>query len=119
MRRAFGLALMPVTQIMGADHANRPRHADKGAKPDKGVFDDSRGFEAAMDQQAVHSHRMAGADGHGRQSEKDQQGVKLWIQQDSGDPGKAMPEQPERFDGHASDAALKGRCFWCDVEAVG
>lgn len=61
---------------------------------------------------------MAGADGHGRQSEKDQQGAKLWIQQDSGAPSKAMPEQPERFDGQASDAALNGRGFWSDVEAV-
>lgn len=56
MRWTFGLALMPIPQIVGADHANRPRHADKGAKPDKGVFDDPRSFKAAMDQQAVHSH---------------------------------------------------------------
>ena len=104
---------------MGADHADRSRHADKGAEPDKGVFDQSRGFKAAMDQQAVHTNRMARADGHRRQAEEDQQGVKLRIQEDSGDPGCAMPEQPERFDGQASDAAFKGRCFCGDVETVG
>src|SRR5258708_20174073 len=66
IRMAHGLSLRPVANVVLADHAVGPGHADKGTEINEQALQPKGAIEGAMDETAVHAKRMAEADGYCR-----------------------------------------------------
>ena len=104
---AGGLALMPVAHVMGADHAKGARHAHQCAQIDEQAFQPQGGIETAVNEQPVHPHRVARADGDGGQDGHHGGGVPGGEQGDGGDGPGGVGEPPQRFGGVPDDAAFQ------------
>lgn len=95
MVRALFLALMPISQVMNADHANWSSHANKCPEPYKNVFQPSRRGKNAMNQKTVHPNRMPRANRQRCECEEDQESIHLREQEYACNPKQAIAQKPK------------------------
>src|SRR5882757_7897957 len=99
IRMAHGLSLRPVANVVLADHAVGPGHADKGTEINEQALQPKRAIEGAMDEAAVHAKRMAEADGYCRGDDEYRQST----------PGEEEWACDRRGERHARDPQRFGR----------
>ncbi len=108
------LALRPVADVMGVDHAERPGHADEHPEIDEDALEPERRLERTMNQQPVHADRMAEADRQGCESDEDRkclQGKRHWCADERHDRHAADPQRlarsPDSLTVHRIAAGLR------------
>jgi hypothetical protein len=101
----MGLALRPVARVVRADGPDWATHTDRGSHPDQYALKPFGAFETAMNQPAVITNRMTGAERYCAKHQEHRESAPRNVdrrQRERGNEHAAVPNRSERIPSHVS-----------------